>query len=224
MAVELYTHSLFSDANLVSYYRMEGNSNDSKGSNNGSDTDITYNAGNGKYGQGAGLNGTSSKITLGTDASLQVSVFTYMAWVKAPNNAYQTILASIAACAGAPDFVITNNGKLELEKQDNLTIGTSTGTVGNNVWTHIAVTYNNATGALNYYINGSPAGNSTSAQTFTFTTFNMGIGAAHIGGGLTQFLNGCIDDVAIFSRVLTAAEILDYYNYVVSQGGYSFFM
>ncbi len=65
MAVELFTYPLFLDANLVAYWRMEGNSNDSKGSNNGTDSNITYSNANGRFGQGAAFNGTTSSILLG---------------------------------------------------------------------------------------------------------------------------------------------------------------
>ena len=50
--IQLADTSLFSDANLVSYYKLEGNSNDSKGSNNGTDTSVDYGTAYGKFGQG----------------------------------------------------------------------------------------------------------------------------------------------------------------------------
>ena len=54
---------------------LNGNSNDSSGNaNNGSDTNITYSLANGKLGQGAGFNGSSSLIDYGNPASLQITV------------------------------------------------------------------------------------------------------------------------------------------------------
>src|ERR1035437_2399766 len=59
--------------NLVSYWKMQANSNDSVATNNGTDTAITYNTGNGIIGQGAGYNGTTSKISVGTNSSLNLT-------------------------------------------------------------------------------------------------------------------------------------------------------
>ncbi|MEK7174285.1 MAG: hypothetical protein AAB759_01355, partial [Patescibacteria group bacterium] len=62
-ASELYSTSFFSDSNLLNYYRFEGNSNDSKGSNNGTDTNISYSSSYGKFGQGSLFQtASSSKI------------------------------------------------------------------------------------------------------------------------------------------------------------------
>lgn len=52
-ATELYSTPLFNDASLISYYRMEGNSNDAKSSNNGSDSSMSYSTTSGKFGEGA---------------------------------------------------------------------------------------------------------------------------------------------------------------------------
>src|ERR1051326_1866471 len=84
MGKEIYRTKLFNDPALVSYWRFEGNSNDSKGSNNGSDTSITYSSGNGNFGQGAGFNGSSSKIVITDNSSLHLlSAFTILGWIKA---------------------------------------------------------------------------------------------------------------------------------------------
>lgn len=58
---------------LVHYYPFEGNSNDSVGSINGTDTSITYSTSYGKIGQGARASTATSKIVLGA-----VSDFTYI--------------------------------------------------------------------------------------------------------------------------------------------------
>ena len=75
--------------NLISYWKLDGNSNDAAGSNNGTDTDITYSSGNGKIGQGAGFNGTTSKIVGQSTIILPVNA-TIACWFKVngvPSNA-----------------------------------------------------------------------------------------------------------------------------------------
>ena len=59
--------------NIVAYYKLDGNSNDSVGTNNGTDTAITYSVANGKINQGAGYNGSTSKITISNTSVLRTA-------------------------------------------------------------------------------------------------------------------------------------------------------
>ena len=57
--------------NLISYWKFEGNSNDSIGANNGTDTTVSYNSSYGKIGQGVNTNGTlSNGINFGNNSIL----------------------------------------------------------------------------------------------------------------------------------------------------------
>ncbi len=72
-----------------------------------------------------------------------------------------------------------------------------------NTWTHIAVTYDGAN--LRFYVNGVLRG--TVARTGNIASNN---GAIRIGGNnssLQEFFRGLIDDVRIYNRALTAAQI-----------------
>jgi Ca2+-binding RTX toxin-like protein len=72
-----------------------------------------------------------------------------------------------------------------------------------NTWTHIAVTYDGAN--LRFYVNGVLRG--TTARTGNIASNN---GAVRIGGNnssLQEFFRGLIDDVRIYNRALTAAQI-----------------
>lgn len=50
--------------NLISYYKLDSNSNDSVGTNNGTDTSVSYVAG--KIGNAASFNGSTSTILANT--------------------------------------------------------------------------------------------------------------------------------------------------------------
>jgi acyl dehydratase len=71
-----------------------------------------------------------------------------------------------------------------------------------NTWTHLAVTYDGAT--IRVYVNGTQV--ATRAQTGPITTST---GVLRIGGNAvwSEFFQGLIDEVRIYSRALTAAEI-----------------
>jgi hypothetical protein len=82
MAEELLTTNLFSDPNLVAYYRFEGNANDSKGSFNGSSSNVTFGTSYGVFNQGGNFNGSSSKIDIASFFSAAVPNMTIIFWLQ----------------------------------------------------------------------------------------------------------------------------------------------
>lgn len=84
-----------------------------------------------------------------------------------------------------------------------------------NQWTHLAATLDGAAGTLNFYTNGVLA-----AQTFTSvrpigaltgSSPGVGIGNLNDGGNNFPFL-GDIDEIALYNRALSAAEIQSIYT------------
>lgn len=84
-----YQNALPIDLNdgLTNFYKFEGNSNDSVGSINGTDTGISYSSLYGKIGQGASANNTASKIVLGANSDFTFvqnsGIFSFNIWHKA---------------------------------------------------------------------------------------------------------------------------------------------
>ncbi len=89
----------------------------------------------------------------------------------------------------------------------------STSVVPLNQWTHIVVTYDRGSIANVpiLYVNGSPVALTTN---FTPTGSHQSESANNliIGSSLSAFLDGVLDDVRIYSRILSAAEITALYN------------
>src|SRR6185312_10115272 len=98
-AKELYLTPLFHDSALQAYYRMEGNSNDSKNSNNGTDTSITYSSTNAKFGQAADFNGTTSLIAIPLSVTTATNV-TIHCWVYIPSTSCQGTFVKIGGSNG----------------------------------------------------------------------------------------------------------------------------
>lgn len=204
VGVELNSYStLRNDASLVAYYRMEGNSLDSKGTNNGADTAITYSAENGRFGQGAFFNGTISKILVPHAAALLPSNITVMAWVSATVGD-----AIVQKDWGTGWNLFYTDGVAVFSITDQIynKKATSTTTIVNTGWHLIIGTYDGTN--VKIYVDGRLEQSVNIAGTVATGTAPVYIGANNYGG----FSATKIDDVAIFSRALTAAEISNFYN------------
>jgi len=90
-------------------------------------------------------------------------------------------------------------------------IRTSTNKLGNNIWNRITTVIDSVGGTHNYYINNYLV--TQTSSTYTVGTIETPI---YIGVNSNQALNGKIDNLRIWSRVLTEAEILKlYYQNIV---------
>lgn len=217
-AQELYKSPLFADANLKSYHRMEGNSNDSKGANNGTDTSMSYGAAYGKFGQGASFSG-SGLINIGNGADLQITgALSICAWIKtnatvaAPRGivgkmgtgsgtyGYTMRMYAGTACA---EIGVSNNGSA-------YTYVFGTTAINDNNWHFIVGTYTPST-TLRIYVDGVwQASNNTSIPASIYNTAsNVVIGATYTN--LNEPFIGSMDDVAIYNKALTNAEIKSLY-------------
>lgn len=85
--------------NLIAYYPLDGNSNDSISTSNGVDTAITY--ATGKIGQAANGNGSTSVITLDYSVLNITGDFTISAWVKLSTLNYFFFAARLVGGGGA---------------------------------------------------------------------------------------------------------------------------
>jgi len=208
--VELFSTPLFTDPNLTHYWRFEGNSNDSIGSSNGTDTAITYNTTNGKFAQGAGFSGVSnSLIGIAFPFSTSVADFTINTWVN---------YSSITGGTGE-NIVISagGNGVISLAYSTSaIFIQSYTGasfsinySLSTGSWHMLTSVFTASTGVTEVFVDGASIGTLTNAGSSTTTT------TAHIGiyqnQTTTYNYNGAIDDLAIFSRKLTSTEVSNLY-------------
>lgn len=79
-----------------------------------------------------------------------------------------------------------------------------------NTWQHLAVTYESGVGTA-IYLNG--VGQSTTGGTGAVpTSTNFNIGRDALSGSFSRYLNGKLDEVAIFNTALTANDVQRIYN------------
>lgn len=176
----------------------------------------------GKF-DGCGVfNGSSSYIDLpnlgiGGAATRTISAWVYVNSLSSAQTVFQYGTNANGQRFG---FAIDTAGKVYVEYYNRDAITTSSH-ISVNTWYHLAVTYNG--GAIEtatntqIYIDGTAVSmSSTGAQTGVANTTNSdyGIGYRRAGGG--QYFEGKIDQVRIFSSVLTSSQISDLYNETTS--------
>jgi hypothetical protein len=89
-----------------------------------------------------------------------------------------------------------------------------------NTWSHIAATYDSTTGVLNLYDNGTLIATSTApvGTQIGFNEHELSIGSRQSGGpggGTGPYdlsFHGLVDEVEIFNRALSQAEVASIYN------------
>ncbi|MDB6134551.1 MAG: hypothetical protein JWM59_2794 [Verrucomicrobiales bacterium] len=208
--------------NQLGYWPLDGNTADATGSFPGTPAgDPTFTAG--RFGSGAvHLDGTSQSISLGDPAGLRITgQITIAAWVKAAEVAGLRNIVSKGY-----DNTSTPNGEITLRIssgawQGGYWAGTSTaiasspGSGANSAsadagtWTHMAIVYDGT--AWRLYRNGvqiAQAASTTGAV--PVPAVGWAIGAR--GTGTERFFSGDIDEVRLFNRGLTPAEITAVYN------------
>lgn len=194
--------------NLVSYYALDGNSTDSVGANNGTDTAMTYTATGALIGQMGVFNGTTSYIsTADTPFNPGSGDFTINCWLK--TSATGTVVAA-GKYGGSGDtywlgFV---SGAIRFElKSGTYDITTTATTYNDNAW-HMVSAWR-ASGVQYLAIdNGTPQ--SLANTTTIAPTGNLMLGK--FGSGNTFFYPGDMDEFGYWSRALTSTEITQLYN------------
>lgn len=175
----------------------------------------------GKGGQALTLNGVNTKgVLLGTDSSLNPSTFTISGWVKTSSStyAYNYIYSNSRDCCGSPyygiDFYVSASGRLQGGVWDGATkssVLTGTSVIPPNVWAYVTFSFDGT--LLKMYKNGTLLATSTSAvgvgSPASFPTYLGSMGNAY---GSQYTLGGQLDDVRLYSRALSDADVMSLYR------------
>lgn len=196
---------------LASYWNMDEPDgvllDDSVGSNDGTNG----NSGGsvvGKIGRARYMTG-SSFISIGAAANLRNPPFTISAWVAFADLGSQAVIFSHAAGGNDGGYLLmkstSGEGSLFTLARSPGSRCTSSSGIGSNAFRHIVVTYDGSN--CRFYIEGSFV--STAPLNANFTGTGGFIGSQNTNGG---FLNGTIDEVGVWNRVLSADEVSRLYN------------
>lgn len=166
------------------------------------------------------FNGTDSYIDAGNDSTLNISGdLTISAWVKIDNySSFQGVVSKIDSSTRNYEILIrpsTPTGGVSFYVS-NTTFITSTTVIPLNTWTHIVVAVESGvTNGAKIYINGIQDA-TTGTLTINPNTANLNIGRRATG---SFYINGNIDEVAIFNIALSANKIQQIYDATAVVGG-----
>ena len=197
-------------AGLAGWWPAEGNAFDQFSGIQATLTgDVTYTTG--EVGQGFLFGGIGSAMNVGSDTNLELQNFTIECWIRRSSTSFVTLDPQgngmlFAYGAGGYGFYLTPGGQLALGcigyDQD-----TSAATVADANLHHVAMTKSGS--AVIFYLDGAPYTVSAYGTAFSFST-PASIGA--VGGSQLNSFYGLIDELSIYSRALTPAEIQSIYN------------
>ncbi|MEO8515804.1 MAG: LamG-like jellyroll fold domain-containing protein [Flavobacterium sp.] len=163
------------------------------------------------------FDGVNDRVSIPTQPVSNLNNFTLEAWVYTAASTYQTIYAEGNVSDNNPMFSITkmpNTAGFEIVLRNSASVGlvvsTTTGYVQSSTWTHVAFVRTSATTA-SLYING------VNTDNFTFANpGSINVNVANIGVrqrvGFDGWLNGNLDEVRIWNRILPIVEIQNNMN------------
>lgn len=214
--------------NIVDYWRM----NESSWTNNcstGTVLDLNVNSLNGrscpnstglttpsagKYGNAPSFNGSSQYFSVADNAAFDFTTqLTVEAWVNmsAVGTGYKGIVSRWATGVSDSSFLLYKSGNAE-SNQWQFLISNGSGLVvaqggaAATGWTHLVGTYDGS--YVKIYVNGKLAAQSAGAITIQNTALDLEIGRFNA----SNYFDGLIDDVKIYSSARTADQVFADYN------------
>lgn len=210
---------------LVSWWQAEGNANDSIGTNHGATQNgATYTQG--RVGQAFSLDGINDFIQMPDSDSLEPNRYTLGAWFSPPTQpAANTvrILVNKGTNDGSWDrsgFVCDYRDQAGVKKISCNHVDASNNfqqllvnkTLNNNQWYFITATYNGS--QIEIFLDGISLGTLATAvdPNYVGNGQEFKIGAQAVLSGTAAHWQGAIDEVQIYNRALSSAEVLALYN------------
>ncbi|MDD4353955.1 MAG: DUF2341 domain-containing protein, partial [Candidatus Nanoarchaeia archaeon] len=196
---------------LVSEWHMDGNANDSIGSNNGVVTEAVYS--NGKYGSALTFDGINDIVEITHNPSLNLSnAISVGMWVKSTNyTGYKDLLVKYYYDwafrqswngDGVLLWMVKINGTVRSVNYNNPSY------LWNGNWHYIFGVFDGVTQKL--YVDGNKVTENSNYNGFIATSQNiLGLGYSYAGAG---YFNGSLDEVRVYNRALSDREVAYLYE------------
>jgi hypothetical protein len=165
----------------------------------------------GRFGNALSFNGTDAWVTVPSNSVLNLTdLMTLEAWVypTAQGGLWRNVL--IKERPGGEVYNLYSNTDAAVpavfavrSAAPNAPVGSAgVSAIPLNAWTHLAVTYDGA--QLRLFVNGTPVGSQPMTGSMVTSTGALRIGGNSVWG---EYFQGEIDEVRIYNRALTQAEI-----------------
>jgi hypothetical protein len=169
----------------------------------------------GRFGKALSFNGTSSLVTIADVAALRLTTaMTLEAWVR-PTSSASWRCALLKESSGGLAYGLyasdTSSRPSAYVRVGSDVDATGPSAITLNAWTHLAATYDGA--ALRLYVNGTQVTSRTLTGSIASSTQPLRIGGNQVWG---EYFAGLIDEVRVYNRALSAAEIQTDMNTPVS--------
>jgi len=217
-AQEINSTSLLTDANLQGYWRLESDGTDS-GPNgytlteNSAPVHTTGQFGNCVDLEAAGLDEYASIVHASCPNLSIAGAITLYAWIKRETTGAGNfeIVSKMSNANAGYQLYIDGSNILHFTHR-TIDLASTTALSSTAVWYQVAGTWDGTNSRL--FVNGVAEDTDASAGSNDTNTVPFAIGCSFQGAGDTAgaFFDGLIDDVAVFNRALSAADILALYN------------
>ena len=197
---------------LIAYYEFDGDATDSAGNHDGTPTGSPgYVAG--KIGQALNMTADSQYVAVAYAADLAMSTFTVGAWVNVADlSAARAIVGTRIGGENTFDVKVEatrihgdiGDGTAWLNTSLDISAARG-GVIDTGEWHHITYVIDNAAQKCFMYLDGALGATATFSGTpmFMKSGQTLGIGCDYP----TEFMHGQIDDVRIYNRALSEAEV-----------------
>ncbi|MTA27759.1 MAG: hypothetical protein F2562_02750, partial [Actinobacteria bacterium] len=147
--------------------------------------------------------------------------FTLEAWVRPSTtsvNRWQTIISRGNFANGTRNFGLFQQGSQVMFSAQGAgsthwLLATQTGVLTANVWAHIVGVFNQTTGTMELFVNGTRQ--SSTVVTTSGGAVPTGVGELVIGNGYSadgSFFTGSLSEVAVYDKALSSARISAHYS------------
>jgi hypothetical protein len=163
----------------------------------------------GRFGNALAFNGSNSSVKIPDSATLDLTTgMTLEAWVR-PNSLTGWACVILKERPDTRQLAYELSANTQSDRPSSfIWVGSAEhGLLGNSKlptggWSHLAATYDGAT--YRFYVNGAQLSSTALAGAITTSNGDLRIGGNSLWG---EWFNGLIDEVRIYRKALTAAEI-----------------
>jgi hypothetical protein len=195
---------------------MDSNANDySTNTNNGTVNGATFTTTGCKLGGCYSFDGTNDSVDIAHSTSLAMAGdITVSAWL------YPDAFTNTPMVVSYNNDSYTNTFLTGFDPSGYVAFWTTSGsvasayTISTATWTHVSWVFDNTADTVSYYINGVYQDNDAVTDTVSYSNGTWHIGAECDSAGCPDgnYWDGKMDEVLVFDRALSAAQITDIYN------------